>query len=194
MFTIDSTTQKVLKRYPMRAADIAQSFDSKQIESKYWLKRELTKVRDKKIQNSPLDRVEVIGGWYGHQIIPIIRELFDDILINFYEVDETAIEICKNYYFPLDKKINYKLQDATNITFSGNRKLIICTSCEHMKPLNIESGIVLLQSNNYTEIQEHINCVKSYDELNKQYNIKKVFYEDELDFDIYKRFMVIGRV
>lgn len=193
MFTIDSTTQKVLKRYPHRAADIAQSFDQKQIESKLWLQSEFVKLFEQ-TDSSRLERINIVGGWYGHQLIPIIRNILGDITIVFYELDAEAMHICKNYYFAEDKNIKYRHQDATEATFSGNTKLTICTSCEHMKPLNVKRGIVVLQSNDYFEIADHVNCVKNLNDFKSQYDIKTLFYEGVLHFEKYKRFMIIGRI
>jgi len=53
--------------------------------------------------------------------------------------------------------------------------------------------LVVLQSNDYKEVSQHINCVESVEDFANQYvgklrNIK--FYEK--DFIKYKRFMVIG--
>jgi len=194
MFIIDDVTQKVIKKYPHRCIDIAQSFDEKQVRSKAWLTHYLEQVLAKKLKDSLIDRVIIVGGWYGHMLISAVRELLGDITILFYEIDEEAIDICKHHYFPDDKNIKYKHQDATEVEFSGNKKLIICTSCEHMKPLNVKSGIVLLQSNNYASIEEHTNCVNSVDDFKSQYNFKKMFYEGELRFMNYTRYMIIGRI
>ena len=56
-----------------------------------------------------------------------------------------------------------------------------------------EHTLVVLQSNNYKEIGQHVNCVDSVEDFANQYvgklrNIK--FYEK--DFVKYKRFMLIG--
>lgn len=195
MFTIDSTTQKVLKRYPHRVDDIVQSFDKKQIESKLWLSSQFNKLWTKKLIPTPkVERVNIIGGWYGHQIIPIVREVLEQVPIIFHEIDNEAIDICKNYYFPNDHDIKYRHEDATKKEFTGNKRLVICTSCEHMQPLNIKSGLVILQSNNYVSIEEHTNCVESLDEFKSQYNFKKMFYEGQLHFTDYTRYMLIGRI
>ena len=82
-----------------------------------------------------------------------------------------------------------------------NDPIVICTSCEHLEQDTIYSTIdklethtlVVLQSNNYKEIGQHINCVDSVEDFANQYvsklrNIK--FFEK--DFVKYKRFMVIG--
>ena len=39
---MDEKTQRAIKKYPHRAVDIAQSFDSKQVACKQWLYNELS--------------------------------------------------------------------------------------------------------------------------------------------------------
>ena len=56
----------------------------------------------------------------------------------------------------------------------------------------VHGPLYALQSNNYTTIKEHINCVNSTKELKDQYNINQIVYEDECDMGHYKRFMVLG--
>ena len=84
------------------------------------------------------------------------------------------------------------VQDSTEFTYDS---FVINTSCEHMPPFKSYPGtFVALQSNNYYEIDEHTHCVSSVVELADQYDIKEVYYEGELEFDKYTRYMVIGRV
>ena len=62
-----------------------------------------------------------------------------------------------------------------------------------MIPLDIQTGYVALQSNNYGDVEDHLNCVNSTEELIRQYNLSKVWYETTKDFGHYNRFTVIGR-
>ena len=82
-----------------------------------------------------------------------------------------------------------------------NNPIVICTSCEHLEQDTIYSAIdkleqhtlVVLQSNNYKEIGQHINSVDSVEDFANQYVAKlrnTKFYEK--DFVKYKRFMLIG--
>ena len=91
--------------------------------------------------------------------------------------------------------INFKLQDATKIEFSGNRHLIINTSAEHMDSLNIKNGILAVQSNDYTLVDDHTNCVNNVQELIDQYKFNKIWYKSTREYDNkYNRFTVIGRI
>ena len=77
----------------------------------------------------------------------------------------------------------------------------INTSCEHLHQQTIydtidklERGtLVVLQSNNYHKLQEHINTVKDLQEFVSQYQSRLINIEMyEKDFLEYKRFMILG--
>jgi len=74
---------------------------------------------------------------------------------------------------------------------------VINTSCEHVENFSnwydkVPQGrLVVLQSNNYFEHDEHINCVDSLEEFKKQCPMDIVF-SGELELPLYKRFMLIG--
>jgi hypothetical protein len=58
---------------------------------------------------------------------------------------------------------------------------------------NIPFGkIVVLQTNNYVELKEHINCSTSLEEFAKQTPMSTVFYDGELFLKDYTRYMRIG--
>ena len=76
-------------------------------------------------------------------------------------------------------------------------QLIINTSCEHMTDewfYNLPPDMmVCLQTNDYFSNEQHINCVESIDEALEKYQFTRVYYSGELDTQLYKRFMIIGR-
>ena len=192
-FHVDSTTQKIVKKYPKRAVDIMQSFDLKQVKSKDWLAFELENCFMDNFHkiNSQINTIKVLGSWYGqvlYQSMSITNVPLSKY--NFYDIDKTTCDIGK-MYLPTAKFSN---QDVTEIEFSGSDKLIINTSCEHMQPIDIKKSFVALQSNNYFEVEDHINCVNDVEELIDQYDFKQIYYKGELDFEKYKRFMVIGKL
>ena len=55
------------------------------------------------------------------------------------------------------------------------------------------SPLLVIQSNNYFDIKDHINCVKSEDELIEKNEIKNVYYKGKQSLPLYDRFMVIGK-
>ena len=75
---------------------------------------------------------------------------------------------------------------------------IINTSCEHIENFDdwyakIPDGkLVVLQSNNYYEVEEHVNCVGSIEEFAVKAPMDNILYSGELELPKYKRFMLIG--
>ena len=52
---------------------------------------------------------------------------------------------------------------------------------------------IAIQSNNYFELDEHINCVENVNQLINKNQIKKIWYKGDKVFEKYTRFMVIGQ-
>jgi hypothetical protein len=75
---------------------------------------------------------------------------------------------------------------------------IINTSCEHIENFSDwyakmpKGKLLVLQNNNYSELEEHVNCVNSVEEFAEQTPMKDVFFAGELDVGKYKRYMRIG--
>ena len=58
---------------------------------------------------------------------------------------------------------------------------------------NIKKGtLVILQSNNYFEIKDHVNCFNTLQEFEASVNFDKILYKGQLELPKYTRFMVIG--
>ena len=43
--------------------------------------------------------------------------------------------------------------------------------------------LIVLQSNNYRDIEDHINCFDNVDEFEKSLKLNEVFLKDTLSFD-----------
>lgn len=184
-FQIDEYTARAIKKFPQKAQDIVQSFDKKQVKCKEWLYNELL--------NLPInpERIYVAGSWYGNVLVPYLLNLYPDVDIRLHDVSEETIYISKNIYFKDIANVKPDVVDSTKYEY---KHFMINTSCEHMQPLKCRSGTyVALQSNNYVEIKDHINCVNSPDELADQYNVSEVYYSGSLQFEKYTRYMVIGK-
>ena len=50
----------------------------------------------------------------------------------------------------------------------------------------------MLQSNNFFEVPEHVNCVNNVDEFKIIAPMTRVLYSGELELPKYKRVMLIG--
>ena len=185
---MDEKTQRAIKKYPHRAVDIAQSFDSKQVACKQWLYDEL-----KNLCLPQPHKIFIAGGWFGNILIPHLLDIYPNVSrIKLHDLDEEATKICRNIYFEDSDIVRADVQDSTEFIYDT---FVINTSCEHMKPLKLYKGTyVVLQSNNYRSVSDHINCVDSPEELADQYGIIEDYYSGSLEFEQYTRYMVIGRM
>ena len=186
-FQIDECTARAIKKFPHRARDIVHSFDKKQVKCKQWLYDELS--------NIPIipQRIWVAGSWYGNLLVPYLLELYPDTKIRLHDIDEEVVYISKNIYFKDCPMVKPDVVDCSKFEYEYSG-FLINTSCEHMQPLKCRSDTyVALQSNDYVEIEDHINCVNSPDELADQYDVSEVYYSGSLEFEKYTRFMVIGK-
>ena len=86
------------------------------------------------------------------------------------------------------------------VQMRDNPDTFINTSCEHIENFTdwfnlIPTGkLVALQSNNYFEIDDHVNCINNLDEFKQQAPLSNIIYEGELELEKYTRYMLIGYV
>jgi len=143
---------------------------------------------------------------------------FNITKIRSFDIDESCREIAEIFNKPWvmqDWKFKASTQDIHDIDYSNHvyhvyrsdgsqceltdsPDTVINTSCEHI--INFEKWyskiptgkLVILQTNNYFEIPEHINCSKSLEQFASQTPMTTILYEGELFLDKYLRFMRIG--
>jgi len=200
---------KTLEKYE----DIDQdAFSIGQLKSKKWVVDVLEDL------NLPLGITFVLCGWYG--ILPAM--LFYSTLsvdkVRSFDKDEKCWEIadsinktnCHNQW-----RFKAITEDIFNIDFkshtwqvwsnSNNRMCypitdvpdtIINTSCEHTSNdwyEKIPDGkLIVLQSNNFVEIKDHVNCIFSIDEMKETYEMNKIFFSGEKKMKKYSRYMLVG--
>ena len=76
--------------------------------------------------------------------------------------------------------------------------LWVNTSCEHIEDFqawyeSIPSGqLLLLQSNDFFGVDDHVNCVNSVAEFREQTPMTKRLFSGALPLDKYTRYMTIG--
>jgi hypothetical protein len=94
------------------------------------------------------------------------------------------------YWSNANNRMSYPITDSPDT--------IINTSCEHIANFKewyakIPNGkLVILQSNNFFEVEEHVNCVGSIEEFAVKAPMDNILYSGELELPKYKRFMSIG--
>jgi len=186
------------------------AFSLGQLKSKLWL-----------IENLPdnLGTVFICAGWYGTLAALIFeqaRSKFDKI--RSFDVDESCAIVADtmNRPYVMDgwqfkaSTLDILEMDfpTTHITYRANGTsleltempdTIINTSCEHIENFKdwyekIPTGkLVILQSNDFYEIEEHVNCVNSVEEFKESAPMSTLLYSGELELEKYSRYMLIGR-
>lgn len=178
-----------------------------QVKSKLWLVTELAKVVD-----GPIGNVVFYGGWYNFVAFFLFQQFNVDSIYSL-DLDEDVIDPSKRLYkdeveqhrfIPIladvgkvswnNKKISVYDVDGEEHKFTAN--VVVNTSCEHMDNTwfdNLPEGtFVVLQTNDYFENEQHSNCCKDLEDAKAKYPMQNIFYEGELDTQLYNRFMLIG--
>ena len=131
------------------------------------------------------------NGYYSDKDTTVINKITN--LDNTWSLEEKEkSDTNKTYhYYTINVKGEPKLCQEVPET-------IINSSCEHIEKFTewfnaiLKDKLVVLQSNNYFEIDDHINCVKNITEFKQQAPLSNIIYEGELELEKYTRFMLIG--
>jgi hypothetical protein len=191
----------VADKHPGRLTDVLSCFNQNQYDCKTWLVDCLNQY-PYHFKNKTQDSINIaiMGGWYG-LMAKLLRDNFTVKPINeitSYDFDPYARTI-GNIFFP---HINFQTKNVLELDISQkNYSIVINTSCEHMLQEDLYKSmstaptktLFVLQSNNYRQLQQHVNCVDSLDSFVKQYSdvLEKIrFYEK--DMGKYTRYMLIG--
>jgi|SaaInlStandDraft_6_1057023.scaffolds.fasta_scaffold04240_2 hypothetical protein len=190
--------QWVNNNLPSYSNNFDDSVSQGQYESKLWLSQEL-----KKIQYSGDLHIDIIGSWFGYPLIEMLSKNFNISQIDLYDLDENCHKIFAQYKNHFDEKFKIaQFGDFFERTELRRRQLIINTSSEHMADIALMKDCykdypikptIAIQSNNYFELDDHINCVKDVNELVEKNQIKDVLYKGKRSLPLYDRFMVIGK-
>ncbi len=181
-----------------RIKDLLDSISEGQIESKTWAVEKL-----KPYIADEYDSCLIIGGWYGLMSHMLSESGFKKQIIN-YELDEicnrmaSKMQIHDNIQFMLEDGLEIFHNDKTN-----NRvKIVICTACEHIDQSEIDFSFKLknpnmlmcLQSNNYFDVNSHVNSKRTLEEFVDSLPLQKILYSGKRNInDDYERYMVIGK-
>ena len=190
------------------------SFSRGQLQSKIWLIRELESL------SLDLGTVFLCAGWYATLATMLFESNIKVNKIRSFDIDTDVVKVAEifNKLWVMDNwrfkaittdilDIDYS-QHTWTVWSNKNQRMsfpisdtpdtIINTSCEHLDnfaewySLIPTDKLVILQSNNFFEADDHVNCVESLEEFNIQTPMATVLYEGELDLGKYKRFMRIG--
>ena len=187
-------------------------FSRGQLQSKMWLVEELEKTK------VDLGTVFLCAGWYATLATMLFESKCSIDKIRSFDMDPNCAaiaEIFNKKYLMQDWKYKAVTQDILDIDYVEHSyntlrsdgtecplidcpDTIINTSCEHIENFaewyaKIPDGkLVVLQSNNYYGVEEHVNCVKDINEFGNMARMTGPLYAGELELPKYKRFMQIG--
>jgi len=187
-------------------------FSQGQIKSKLWLLNELKKTK------LDLGTVFICAGWYCTLATMIFESKLNVKEIRSFDVDPSCLKIAEIFNKPWVmqdwkfKPATYDIHDidydsfdysvmrtnGTECKLTSSPDTIINTSCEHIRDFDkwynkIPNGkLVILQGNDYFELNEHINCSADQDSFSEKAPMTDVLYLGTIDCDKYKRFMKIG--
>jgi hypothetical protein len=208
--TLD-TLVKTLRTFPESA--IKDAFARGQLHSKKWLVSEVENI------GMHLGTVFLCAGWYGTLATMLFesKKIHLDKIRSF-DIDKSCWKIAESINKPwvMDEwKFKATTQDIHKINFNEHtyktlrsngteRELfdkpntIINTSCEHIENWSdwwdsIPKGkLCILQSNDYKELPEHINCVNDVEHFKSIAPMTTYLYGGELILGKYTRYMLIG--
>jgi hypothetical protein len=191
--------------------EIRDCFSRDQIASKLWLIDELNNL------NIAEDlKILILGGWMG-SLANLLFQFSNTRIRKIVNVDIdprctimadylNMKEFTEDWRFKAFEGDMYQL-NYDNLVFTDEHyemcyhpNVIVNTSCEHVRLLHVwlsllpHRSLVVLQSNNYFDHPQHVNCVHSVDELEEKCGsrLNTVLYKGILSTELYDRYMIIG--
>ena len=174
-----------------------ETFWGGQIKSKLWLIEQLEK--HKAIRNA---ECIIHGGWNGLLACMIFNSELGIKHITSIDIDPKCKEIAStmNKRYEMEGRFTAVTEDMCTHQPDKDTYMVINTSCEHITQeqyntwlANIPDDVyIVLQSNNFKDHEEHVNCMSELDEFKRKSKLK-VDLEEELELPKYKRFLICGR-
>ena len=133
----------------------------------------------------------------------MLNKIFTIEQIDLYDIDKNCHKVVAQYmnHFDYDFKIA-QYENYFDRKELRRRHIIINTASEHMNDIvemksyyknYPEMPLIILQSNNYFDIDDHVNCVNHEDELADKNDLFTLYYKGKTSLPLYDRYMVIGR-
>ena len=205
------TLPRTMRMFP--DIDLRDAFSRGQISSKKWLADEL------KTLDLDLGTVFLCAGWYGSLALLLFESGLEVEKIRSFDKDAECHKIADTInrpYVMSEWKFKAQTADIHEINYTDGHEYItlksngegqklydkpdtvINTSSEHIENFkewytSIAPGtLVILQTNDYFEIVDHINCVKNIDAFKDMAPMSNILFEGTLNLEFYNRYMLIG--
>lgn len=181
-------------------ADLGAALNRNQMRGKKWLVHQLAAT-----VGPAADRVLVLGGWYG--ILAAL--LLNDEKLNLKCV--TSLDMnpaCRPVALSINRTAaargRFEAMTGDMLDFDYQQAaapgtVIVNTSCEHLPDFaawyeRVPAGsLLVLQSNDYYAVEEHVNCVPDLQAFQQQAGLGETLFAGELELKKCTRFMLIGR-
>ena len=212
---VDTQFVAAFKSFHVNETTIVEdSFSRGQLQSKLWLVSELKK------HKLDLGTVFLCAGWYATLATMLFESKLKLDKIRSFDIDPTCMDIAETFnkpWFTRQWRFKAITQDITTIDYNehtwqswstANNRMsypitdrpdtIINTSCEHIEHFNEwynklpEGKLLVLQANNFVEVDEHVNTYNTLDEFSESVPMAKTLYTGELELTKYTRYMKIG--
>lgn len=181
-------------------SDLGAALNRNQMRGKKWLVDQLAAT-----EGRAANRILVLGGWYG----TLAALLLNDERLSLERV--TSLDMnpgCRDVALSINRTAaaggRFEAVTGDMLEFDYQQvaapgTVIVNTSCEHLPDFaawyeRVPTGsVVVLQSNDYYAVAEHVNCVPDLRAFQQQARLGDTWFAGELKLKKYTRFMLIGR-
>lgn len=172
-----------------------ESFWKGQVNSKVWLIDNLEKFLFPNTRNN----IVIHGGWNGVLASLLFNSNIGVKHITSLDIDPECEKIARTINRRQDLEGRFTTVTADMCSYLYDADITINTSCEHITQEQYNQwltnvprhSLIVVQSNNYRDLQEHVNCSDTLQEFEQKSNLKIIF-SDTLALQKYNRFMIIG--
>jgi hypothetical protein len=146
--------------------------------------------------------VTIHGGWNGVLASMMFNRLTKIAQICSIDIDESCKEVAEMICKRQEMSGIFRAETHDMCTYEYNTipHVVINTSTEHITQLQYNiwleripaNTLIVLQSNNYYELPEHIRCFDTVDDFAKSSGINTIVKKETLSLPLYNRFLLIG--
>ncbi len=172
-----------------------ESFWKGQVNSKVWLAENLLEF----VPVRPLNIV-IYGGWNGVLASILFNSNIAVQRITSVDIDPVCEDIANTVNRRYLDENKFSAVTADMCEYTSDADVVINTSCEHITQDQYNKWLsnqpndatIVLQSNNYFELEEHVRCATDLNNFMRMSNIKPYLCKT-LETLKYDRYMLIGK-
>lgn len=180
--------------------DLGAALNRNQMRGKKWLVDELAATAA-----GDAERILVLGGWYGILAALLLHdERLNPGRVTSLDMNPECAPVAMAINRTTAAAGRFEAVTGDMLALDYGRDappgtVIINTSCEHLPDFpawyeRVPAGrLLVLQSNDYYAVAEHVNCVPDLEAFRQQARLSETLFAGELKLKKYTRFMLIGR-